>query len=184
MITFQTICNLIVLIGAAVVAISNILKFFGKPVKFFKKKKQKQQEEYEKQLKDMLDKLISNYLIDHDHETRKKYLADRQQYLMDISNEVYNKFQGEIDKIKNTSKSNEEVIKLLKKNMVDVLRQKIENIYYRYKDERTLPIYVYENLQELYKDYTEAGGNHYIGKLYNRMSTWKVLEDDYIDENE
>ena len=79
---------------------------------------------------------------------------------------------------------NEEVIKLLKKNMVDVLRQKIENIYYRYKDERTLPIYVHENLQELYKDYTEAGGNHYIGKLYNRMSTWKVLEDDYIDENE
>lgn len=68
--------------------------------------------------------------------------------------------------------------------MVDVLRQKIEKIYYRYKDERTLPIYVYENLQELYKDYTEAGGNHYIGKLYNRMSTWKVLEDDYIDENE
>lgn len=41
MITFQTICNLIVLIGAAVVAISNILKFFGKPVAFFKKKKQK-----------------------------------------------------------------------------------------------------------------------------------------------
>ena len=47
MITFQTICNLIVLIGAAVVAISNILKFFGKPVKLFKKKKQKQQEEYQ-----------------------------------------------------------------------------------------------------------------------------------------
>ena len=73
MITFQTICNLIVLIGAAVVAISNILKFFGKPVKLFKKKKQKQQEEYEKQMKDILDKLIPNYLIDHDHETRKKY---------------------------------------------------------------------------------------------------------------
>ena len=39
MITLRAISELIVLIGAAVVAISNILKFFGKPVKLFKKKK-------------------------------------------------------------------------------------------------------------------------------------------------
>lgn len=155
------------------------MKFFGKPIKFLKRKKDK---EYSEILKENLDKLVPQYLEAHDLETRDKYLADRQRYLQEISLEVYKQVEGDIKEIKENSGQYKEVIGLLQNNMVDVLRQKIETIYYNYKDERQLPIYASENLEELYHDYKAAGGNHHIDKLYKRMKTWEVLPDTYDDE--
>ena len=65
----QDICNWIILFGAVAVAIINILKFFGKPVSFFKKKKDK---EYKEMLKKSLDEIIPNYFEQHDLQTRDK----------------------------------------------------------------------------------------------------------------
>ena len=79
----QQICDWIILIGAVTVAIINILKFFGKPVSFFKKKKDK---EYQENLKKTLDTIIPAYLEEHDLKTREKYLNDRLNYLNEINN--------------------------------------------------------------------------------------------------
>ena len=59
----QDICNWVILFGAVIVAIINILKFFGKPVSFFKKKKDK---EYQQMLKKSLDEIMPNYFEQHD----------------------------------------------------------------------------------------------------------------------
>ena len=34
----QAVCNIIILIGAVIVAIANISKFLGKPISFFQKR--------------------------------------------------------------------------------------------------------------------------------------------------
>ena len=76
------------------------MKFFGKPIKFLKRKKDK---EYSEILKENLDKLVPQYLEAHDLETRDKYLADRQRYLQEISLEVYKQVEGDIKEIKENS---------------------------------------------------------------------------------
>ena len=63
-------------------------------------------------------------------------------------------------------------------NTITLMRQEITSIYYKYKDEKTLPLYVYENLKELYDNYEASGGNHYIHKIYDRMMHWDVVDTD------
>lgn len=110
MITISTICDIIILVGGLVVAVTNIMKFFGKPIKIFKKRKDK---EYSEVLKENLDKLVPQYLENHDLETRDKYLADRQRYLQEISSEVYKRVEDDIKEIKENSNQYKEVITLL-----------------------------------------------------------------------
>lgn len=164
------IASIVILIGSVVVAVTNIIKFFAKPTSFFKRKIQ---EEYSETLKKNLDELIPKYLDKHDIETKQKMV-----------NEVSMEVQRDLEEIKEINKKQNEVIDLLRKNVLDVLRQKIENIYYTYKVEKKLPQYVRENLEELYKDYTSGGGNHHISKLYQRMIEWEITDElpDYEKE--
>ena len=73
---------------------------------------------------------------------------------------------------------------ILRKQAIDVLRQKIEKIYYDYCVSKELPRFALENLEELYSDYKKAGGNHHIDKLYSRMKTWKIIEQEPEYERE
>lgn len=63
-------------------------------------------------------------------------------------------------------------------NTITLMRQEITSIYYKYKDEKVLPLYVYENLKELFDNYEASGGNHYIHKIYDRMMHWDVTDAD------
>lgn len=58
------------------------------------------------------------------------------------------------------------------------MRQRIMDIYHRYKKEKSYPIHEKEKLEELYKDYKAEKGNSYIDKYYNRMQTWEVYYED------
>jgi superoxide dismutase len=40
-----------------------------------------------------------------------------------------------------------------------------------------------EVLEQYYVDYKAMKGNSYIDKYYNRMKKWKVVEDDYDDDD-
>lgn len=177
----EQLCDYIVLIGAVVMAIYNIIKVFAKPTSIFKRKKEK---EYSENLKRNLDNLIPEYLKQHDLETRDRYLADRQKYLQDITNEVLTNIKGDLDIIKETNRQQNETIDILRKQAVDVLRQKIEKIYYDYRDTRKLPRFALENLEELYSDYKKGGGNHHIDKLYSRIKTWEIIEQEPEYEKE
>ena len=96
----QDICNWIILFGAVTVAIINILKFFGKPVSFFKKKKDK---EYKEMLKKSLDEIIPNYFEQHDLQTRDKYLGDRMNYLKEIKKSVLEDTKNILEEIRKLS---------------------------------------------------------------------------------
>lgn len=179
--SLEQLCDYIVLAGAVVMAVYNIIKVFAKPTSIFKRKKEK---EYSENLKRNLDNLIPKYLEEHDLETRDRYLADRQRYLQEITNEVLSNIKCDLNIIKDTNKKQNETIDILRKQAVDVLRQKIEKIYYDYRDSRELPRFALENLEELYSDYKKGGGNHHIDKLYSRMKTWKIIEQEPEYERE
>jgi hypothetical protein len=61
----------------------------------------------------------------------------------------------------------------------DVLREKIVAMYENNKDRRKLKFFEKEALTQYYKDYKKMGGNSYIDRIYGRMVTWPVEDDDY-----
>jgi hypothetical protein len=52
-------------------------------------------------------------------------------------------------------------------------------MYENNKDRRKLKFFEKEALTQYYKDYKKMGGNSYIERIYGRMVTWSVEEDDY-----
>lgn len=174
----QQICDWIILIGAVTVAIINILKFFGKPISFAKKKKD---EEYQKMFKASLDKVLPEYFEKHDLQTREKYLGDRLNYLQEIKNAVLEDTKDILEDIKLLTIEQSKNLEKLNRSSKDVLRQKIMAIYHKYKEQREFPIFEKEVLDELYKDYKAQDGNSYIDKYYNRMCQWTI---DYTEDEE
>lgn len=177
----EEICNWIVLFSAVILAITNILKFFGKPIKIVKKR---QDEEIEKKIENFLDIRLPVYFDERDKTTREKYLAQRLSYLNEIQAEVTKNVSLPIEEIKELLVQQQQALKTLQQGTKDVLRQKIMDIYHTYKIDRKIPIYVKEKLDELYKDYKQEGGNSYIDKYYKRMCSWEIdySEDDNEDE--
>lgn len=167
----------IVLLSTICASITTIAIFIHKQFNIIGIIKNKLKENKMKQLKEVLDILIPNYLNEHDHQTRQKYLSDRQQYLKDISNEVQNNIQSDLNEIKNINQNQNKIIDILLRSSIDVMRIKIERIYYQYEQDRKMPLYQWEYVQELYADYTRAGGNHHIHKLYNRMNLWDKTDE-------
>ena len=173
--SMSQICDAIVLISAVCLAITNIYNFFAKPTSNLKKKKDNN---LKNQIDITLEEKLPEALLQHDLETRQRYLNDRQQYLLDIKAEVLADTKEILDNIYQLNLEQNENIKVLSQGNKDMLRHRIMDIYYRYRSEKRLPVSAKEALDELYKDYKAAGGNSYIDKYYKRMSTWEVYDDE------
>ncbi len=153
------IANAVVLIGAVVVAITQIIKFIKRPSRLIKKKI------HDNEIKEQ--------------QVRRKEIIDCSQEVVDNAvNEAYTRFDYKLEEIKNINLHQTEEMKKLTRSSNDLLRQKITDIYYKYKDERRLPRYISENLHELFSDYDAQGGNKYIHKMYARMENWEVFDND------
>lgn len=99
----------------------------------------------------------------------------------EINNEVPKIIDNSLKEIKDLNITQNKNIELLLRSSKDILRQRIMEIYHKWKDKRMLPISEKEFLDELYKDYKAEGGNSFIDKYYGRMSTWKILDDGYSE---
>ena len=171
-ITLGGVVDLIILIGTLCAAIYKIWDFFAKPTSKLKSKaKQRRREE----ILAVLEEVLPEKLKAHDLDTRDRYKADRQRYLIEIKDEVIKQVGGTITK-------NDKDLAALMISQRDVLREKIMRIYHSYKHERAFPLYEQEALKQYYKDYKELKGNSYIDKYYGRMDKWQIIYDDYDDE--
>jgi len=56
-----------------------------------------------------------------------------------------------------------------------LLRSKIVDIYYRYKECGKIRQYQRENLDLLYAGYKELGGNSFVDTIYETMKEWEVV---------
>lgn len=184
--TIDSICNYIILVGTACFTIVKLVNLLAKPTSKYKKR---QSEKEQRKFKALFDEILPDYLYQHDLEVRDRYKADREAYLKDIKNAILEDTTDILEEIKEINvRQNEDIHELhesvhkLNNSSRDVLRQKIMAIYHDNKKNKTLSIYAWEALQELYKDYKAQNGNSYIDKYYNRMKNWKIIEEQDLDD--
>lgn len=173
--TFSTLTDWIILASALCVAITNIYNFFKKPKE---KLEQKRKEELDAQIKATIKQEMPSIFLQHDTELHKQCAADRSSCVENIKEEIVEETQEVLDEILQVNLEQKEFIDILIKTSKDVLRQRIMDIYHKYKYEKRMPIHAREALDELYKDYKAENGNSYIDKYYNRMQPWETYDDE------
>lgn len=174
--TLQMLCNLIILIGGACVAVKNISEWLGKPIRIFRKRSD---ENFKNRVVEVLNEVLPEILLNHDLDTRTKYLNDRQNYLNEIKDEVLLNIKDELEQITHLT----EQYKSLVISAKDVLREKIMAVYHKNKKDRNMTLHEKEALDQYYIDYKAMKGNSYIDKYYTRMTKWSIIEDDYTDDD-
>lgn len=171
-ITLGGVVDLIILIGALCAAIYKIWDFFAKPTS---KLKQRSKDKEKTRVIAILDEVLPEKLKEHDLQVRDRYKADRQQYLLDIKEEVIKALGGSVTQ-------NKEDLEALKISARDVLREKIMAIYHKNKRDRSMSEYEKEALTQYYKDYKALNGNSYIDGRYERMKKWTIIYDEVLDD--
>ena len=182
----ESICDLIVVVGAAYFTIIKIINSFAKPSSKIKKKQEEKERERTKQF---LNEIMPEYFKQYDEEFKKLILQNENIYINKIKGKVVEELREELKEIKNINKKQNKQLDELNEKLVlinnsskDVMRQKIMAIYHNNKKQKTLSIYDKEALDELYKDYKSQLGNSYIDKYYNRMKNWHII-DEILEEN-
>lgn len=195
------ICDIIILIAAVLVAISNIYKFFANSGKGLKKKVDEVSAEKEAELMEKIDKRVvekvqpmldqatrtltasfeglldqhlPKRLESHDAETRVKYLSDRQRYLEQIKDEVVVILKDRIDAVDEHG----DQMKVFSEVMKELLRERIMEIYRRNKGIRQLETHERYELKQAYQSYKSIGGNSYIDEYYTQMEAWESIPDE------
>lgn len=199
---FATFVDVVILIAAFLGAVAAIYNFFFKAGKGVKKKvdtaKEEQEKEFNKkveerakqiakpmvdaavtQLRSEFEGLLDEYLPDrltaHDHETRAKYLADRQRYLGEIKDEVVHVMQDKI----NTVDTHEEQMTVFTEVLKELLRERIMAIYRRNRQLRQLEEHERLELLQAYNAYKSIKGNSYIDGYYKMMKEWEIVPDEH-----
>ena len=197
---FATFVDVIILTAAFLGALAAIYNFFFKAGKGFKKKVDKAKEEQEKefnkkveekakeiakpmidaavtQLRSEFEVLLDEYLPDrlteHDKETRRKYLSDRQKYLCEIKDEVVEAMQDKMDAVN----THETQMMVFTEVLKELLRERIMEIYRRDKNTEQLEQHERVELNQAYQSYKSIGGNNYIDEYYNMMCEWETIPD-------
>ena len=171
----QIVCNLIIVVGGAIMAIKSVFEWFGKPIRFFKKRSDSI---FDERVVKIIKREMPDLFYEHDLKIRDQYLVDKEQYLKDITAEVIKNIKGELDQITNLTQQYE----TLCVNSKDVLREKIMQVYFKNRKDKTLTLHEKEALDQYFIDYKAIKGNSYIDKYYNRMLKWQVIDDDEEEE--
>lgn len=172
--TFGQIADIIILVSAVSLAITNIYNFFAKPTSKLKKRAEEQERA---RIKKILDEDFPERIKEFDNETTEKHNAHKSLCAEQIKREVLKEVEDDISR-------NSQTIEALVISARDVLREKIMAIYHKNKVNRTLSEYEREALSQYYKDYKELQGNSYIDKRMARMNRWDVIYDDYDDDSD
>ena len=197
---FATFADIVILVGAFVGAILTIYNFFFKAGKGIKGKvdqaKQEGEDELQKKIDarikalvppmleqqastltssfgTLLDKHLPNRLTAHDHETRQKYLSDRQRYLCEIKDEVINAMGDKIASVE----THDQQMNVFTVVLQELLRERIMEIYRRNKHLRCLEEHERFELDQAYRSYKSINGNSYIDGYYKTMGDWDTVPD-------
>lgn len=196
------ICDIIILVAAVLVAITNIYRFFANSGKGIKKKVDEVTAEKEAEFnakvderaklvaqpmidsavrtltasfEGLLDKHLPERLVAHDLETRRKYLEDRQRYLEEIKDEVVCVLQDRIDAVD----EHDEQMVVFTEVLKELLRERIMEIYRRNKTKRQLEDHERYELKQAYTSYKSIKGNSYIDGYYQTMEGWDTVPDEH-----
>ena len=122
----QTVCNLIIIVGGAIMAIKSVSEWFGKPIRFFKNRSDVN---FDEKVVSIIKREMPALFKEHDLKIRDQYRADREQYLKDITAEVIKNIKGELNQVHDLATQYETLCISAK----DVLREKIMQLYFKNK---------------------------------------------------
>ena len=168
----QTVCNIIIIVGGACMAIKNVSEWLGKPIRLFKKKGD---DNFDTKVVNILKRELPSMLKEHYDVTCKNCGDLRESELNNVKQAVLSDLADELKQVSLLTIQYEALVISAK----DVLREKIMHIYHKNLKDRTLSFYESRALKQYYKDYKAIKGNSYIDDYYERMMTWSVLDDDY-----
>lgn len=198
----EVICDIIILVAAVLGAIGGIWKFILNSGKGIKKTVDRVAEDKEAEFnakvdervkmvaqpliesaartltasfEGLLDKHLPQRLTAHDHETRKKYLEDRQRYLEEIKDEVVCILQDRIEAVD----EHDEQMTVFTEVLKELLRERIMEIYRRNKTKRQLEDHERYELKQAYASYKSIRGNSYIDGYYQTMESWETVPDEH-----
>ena len=81
----------------------------------------------------------------------------------------------DIQEIKNKLNSLTTTISAIEENSKQQCRNTIKNIYYRYQNEKEIPLYERKTVDKTYEIYSQQfHGNSYASLLYNEICQWKI----------
>lgn len=158
--SISLICDVVILIGAVVVAITNIWKFFAKPTARIRNL---YGEEAAKRFRESLARELPRAINEQK-----------------ISESLLENVMPLLEEIKQMNAEQNEKIDILMTSSRDMLREKILSIYYAHQKDKKLRRYERDALDLLFKDYKTEGGNSYIDKCYSIMSKWQVEEEEFL----
>lgn len=153
------ICNMIVLVGAVILAVKNIYHFFKKPVDSIQ---QHAEEKEEQHIIAVMDSKIPQLL--------KDYMAPVMEAITEIK--TINLQQAKkLDEISQVSD-------LLVNSQMDLMRYNMNNLYYKYRPYKKILDCDKKAFIKFYNDYHSMGGNTWIDELYKEVITWEIIEDE------
>ena len=136
----ESICDLIVVVGAAYFTIIKIINSFAKPSSKIKKKQEEKERERTKQF---LNEIMPEYFKQYDEEFKKLILQNENIYINKIKGKVVEELREELKEIKDINKNQNKQLDELNENLVlinnsskDVMRQKIMSIYQQHQLKR------------------------------------------------
>lgn len=173
--TLERICDFVILISAFLIAITNIYKFFRKPVVWGKKRKEMADLERKERIKEVIEERMPEILEKHDKQFSEAQSKEREIAIQKAKEEAYDDMRQVLEEIKQINLKQSEQIEIIQQGTKDMLRQRIMMIYHSCKHSGRISIYDKEALDEAYKDYKKQGGNSYIDKYYKRTLNWEVF---------
>lgn len=69
-----------------------------------------------------------------------------------------------------------EALNRLSKSQLCLMRNSITDTYYRYREEKKIPLHIREKLIKEYEDYHENNGNTYMNTIFPEMLEWEVVD--------
>lgn len=162
--TLNTAADGIVLIGAVVIAIWNILKACGAIG-------QRVENNGEDFVKEVLDKEAHKYFDDYTKK-REAYLDER---IITLTEPICDIFNERFDKLETMVKDVSDSLDEVQDQNSDMLRRELKKVYHKYRQYKKIPQYDYDDCQKMMEDYT---GNSYAEDMWNRIKEFEVVEDD------
>ena len=167
-IDLNSICNVIILVSAVIIAVKNIYGFFKKPVDTLQERATEREEEH---IRTVLRDSIPEIFEDHCGAINEKYDKDLEKVIEKIDE------LKEMQVAQNTQiTSIQDKLDLLNNAQMDMMRYNMNRIFYKYLPYKKILACDKKAFTKLYNDYKSMKGNTWIDDLYNQIKDWAIVE--------
>lgn len=164
----QTAVDIIILVGAVVMAVWNIAKFLGAGGN-------KVKDINEKHFEEVLDKKIPEYLEAHSLKVASQRKEETKVQTKETIDEALEPINTKISHINQELISQSCILENLEHGNSDILRREIAKIYNKYRAYGRITQYDKQDVVKLCRDYFSEHGNSYVEDMYDKIRKWEVV---------